>query len=186
MVGLRCLGRATHVLTAGHVVPWASRNWAMLFVPAYWDGVSVYGSGASSWVSDCRGWNTNQHVAAHDMAVLRLYTPLGSSLGWLGTKTYHDSWQGGPYWVLCGYPGAIAGGNRPYYQLGIPVLDDDEDGSTMEIEHQGDATGDDSCGPFFGFWNDGPYSIGTVSGGELDHGLGGPRTTISMPVTTPW
>jgi hypothetical protein len=47
-----------HVLTAGHVAPWGSQSWAMLFVPACWDGASVYGAGASSYVSDYRGWKT--------------------------------------------------------------------------------------------------------------------------------
>lgn len=155
-----------HVLTAGHVAPWGSNNWGMLFVPGYWDGASVNGAGASSWVSDYRGWNTNNNVAAHDISVLRLYNPVGSWLGWMGSKTYNDSWEGGNYWTLAGYPGAVAGANRPSAQWGIPVLDDDEDGDAMEIEHHGDATAGDSGGPFFGFWNDGPYAIGTVSGGE--------------------
>nr|MBA2695436.1 serine protease [Actinomycetota bacterium] len=55
-----------HVLTAGHVCPWGSGSWAMLFVPAYWDGSSVHGEGARSYVSDFNGWNTNNTVAAHD------------------------------------------------------------------------------------------------------------------------
>ncbi len=155
-----------HVLTAGHVCPWGSQSWAMLFVPGYWNGASVYGAGASSWTSDYRGWNTNDTVAAHDLAVLRLYTPIGPWLGWMGTKVYDSSWQGGPYWTLAGYPAAIAGGERPSYQSGIPVLDDDSEGDAKEIEHHGSATGGDSGGPFFGFWNDGPYAVGTTSGGE--------------------
>jgi len=160
-----------HVLTAGHVAPWGSQNWGMQFFPGYWDGASVSGPGAASWTSDVRGWNTGNQVAAHDMCVLRLYDPVGSWLGWMGTRTYDDSWEGGNYWTLAGYPGAIAGANRPSYQSGIPVLDDDEDGDAMEIEHHGDATAGDSGGPFFGFWNDGPYAIGTVSGGEAISGF---------------
>lgn len=155
-----------HVVTAGHVCPWSSHSWAMLFVPAYWNGSSAYGAGAQSWTSDYRGWNTDDTVAAHDMAVLRLYDPLGPWLGWMGTKVYDSSWEGGPYWTLAGYPAAIAGGERPSSQSGIPVLDDDSDGDAKELEHHGDASGGDSGGPFFGFWNDGPYSVGTTSGGE--------------------
>jgi V8-like Glu-specific endopeptidase len=156
-----------HVLTAGHVAPWGSQHWAMLFVPAYYDGASLAGAGATSWVSDYRGWNTNDTVAAHDMCVLRLYdADLGPSLGWMGSKVYDTSWQNGPYWTLAGYPGLIAGAQRPSYQSGIPVLDDDSDSGALEIEHHGSATAGDSGGPFFGFWSDGPYTIGTVSGGE--------------------
>lgn len=154
------------MLTAGHMIPWGSSNWKMLFVPGYYDGQSVNGAGAQSWVSDCYGWNTGGTVAAHDMAVCRLYTPLGGWLGYLGAKTYDSSWQDGNYWTLCGYPYSITGGARPSYQSGIPVLDDDSDGSAEELEHHGDSTPGDSGGPFFGFWNDGPYAIGTTSGGE--------------------
>jgi len=155
-----------HVLTAGHVCPWGSSSWAMRFVPSYWNGAPLCGPGAQSWTSDFRGWDTHDQVAAHDIAVLRLYDPIGSWLGWMGTKVYDSSWEGGSYWTLAGYPGAIAGGERPSYQSGIPVLDDDNDGDAKEIEHHGDATPGDSGGPFFGFWSGGPYAIGTTSGGE--------------------
>ena len=155
-----------HVLTAGHVCPWGSGSWAMQFVPSYWNGSPLLGPGAQSWTSDYRGWNTNDTVAAHDIAVLRLYDPIGSWLGWMGTKVYDSGWNGGPYWTLAGYPGAIAGAQRPSYQPGIQVLDTDGDGDAQEIEHHGDATAGDSGGPFFGFWNDGPYAVGTTSGGE--------------------
>lgn len=159
-----------HVLTAGHVCPWGSGSWAMRFVPNYWNGAPVLGAGAQSWTSDYRGWNTSHTVAAHDMAVLRLYDPIGSWLGWMGTKTYDSGWNGGAYWTLAGYPAAVAGGERPSYQSGIPVLDDDNDGDAKELEHHGDATGGDSGGPFFGFWSDGPYTVGVTSGGERIYG----------------
>lgn len=158
-----------HVLTAGHVAPWGSSSWAMLFVPGYWDGASIFGAGASSYVSDYRGWNTGT-VAAHDICVLRLYDPLGSRLGWIGSRTYDDDWEGGNYWSLTGYPGAIAGAQRPVYQSGVAVLDDDEDGSAQELEHHGDSSPGESGGPMFGFWNDGPHAIGTTSGGETISG----------------
>src|SRR5579883_759708 len=99
------------VLTAGHMVPWGSSNWAMKFVPAFYDGASTLGPGVSSWVSDAQGYN--DPVSAWDMAVLRLYTPLGQSYGYYGAKTYDSSWEGGDYWTLAGYPGAIANANRP-------------------------------------------------------------------------
>jgi V8-like Glu-specific endopeptidase len=155
-----------HVLTAGHVCPWNAGSWAMQFVPAYWDGAPLLGPGAQSWTSDFRGWNTNDTVAAHDMAVLRLYDPIGSSLGWMGTKVYDSSWNNGNYWTLAGYPGAIAGAQRPSYQSGIAVLDSDSDGDAQELEHHGDATPGDSGGPFFGFWSGAPYAVGATSGGE--------------------
>lgn len=156
-----------HVLTAGHVAPWGSPNWGMLFVPGYYDGSSVVGAGASSWVSDFRSLDSGAaSVSAHDMSVLRLYDPLGDQLGYFGYKVYDRAWQDGNYWALVGYPGMVTS-ERPSFQIGIPVLDNDVDGDAMELEHQGDVTGGDSGGPFFGTWPDGfPYVIGTVSGGE--------------------
>jgi hypothetical protein len=155
-----------HVLTAGHIAPWGSANWGMLFVPGYYDGSSVVGSGANSWVSDFRSLDSGTaSVSAHDLSLLRLYDPLGDQLGWFGSKVYDPAWQDGNYWTLVGYPIRVTS-ERPSFQIGIPVLDNDVDGDAMELEHQGDATRGDSGGPFFGTWPDAPYIIGTVSGGE--------------------
>jgi V8-like Glu-specific endopeptidase len=162
-----------HVLTAGHVAPWGSANWGMLFVPGYYDGSSVVGSGANSWVSDFRSLDSGgSTVSAHDISILRLYDPLGDPLGYFGAKVYDRAWQDGNYWTLVGYPSMVTA-ERPSFQAGIPVLDNDIDGDAMELEHQGDTTAGDSGGPFFGIWPDGfPYVIGTVSGGEAITGGG--------------
>ncbi len=154
------------VLTAGHMAPWGSSNWAMQFIPAYYDGASTLGAGVSSWVSDYRGYDTNDQVSAWDMIVLRLYTPLGSTYGYFGAKTYDSAWQGGNYWTLAGYPGAVAGANRPSRQMWFPIVDDDSDGDADELEFYADATAGDSGGPVFGFWSGDPYAVGTLSGGE--------------------
>lgn len=154
------------VLTAGHVAPWGSGNWAMKFVPAYYDGGSALGPGVYSWVSDYYGYN--DPVSAWDMVVCRLYTPLGNSLGYFGAKTYDSSWEDGNYWTLAGYPGAVAGANRPSRQMWWPILDDDSDGNADELEFHADSTPGDSGGPVFGFWNGEawPSVVGTDSGGE--------------------
>jgi hypothetical protein len=137
-------------LTAGHVVPWDASSWMMRFVPAYYDGTSLLGAGAESYVSDARGWDTSYYSRlpdAHDMAILRLYHP---------------------YWNLTGYPSAIAGAERPSYQLGISVDEADASTDALDIEHRGDSTPGDSGGPFWATWPDGfPYVIGSVSGGEV-------------------
>jgi hypothetical protein len=114
-------------------------------------------------VTDAYGYNPDNHVVSHDMAVMRLADPLGSWLGYFGAMPYDDNWEGGNYWTLVGYPSAVTS-ERPSYQSGIAVLDDDEDGDAQELEHHGDDTGGDSGGPFFGWWTDGPYVVGTVSG----------------------
>src|SRR6266511_2489600 len=71
------------VLTAGHIAPWGSGNWAMRFVPAYYDGGSTLGAGLGAWVSDYWGYNPGE-VSAWDMVVLRLYTPLDNTYGYFG------------------------------------------------------------------------------------------------------
>lgn len=160
------------VLTAAHMVPWGSgTNWKALFVAGYYDGNSSSGPGGQSWVTNAHGYAGNS-VTAHDMAVMRLSDPLGDWLGYLGFRGYEDRWEGGDYWHLVGYPSAVTS-ERPSWQGGIHVIDDDEDGDGQELEHHGDDTGGDSGGPFFGFWDDGPYAIGTVSGYEEITGVFG-------------
>lgn len=154
------------VLTAGHMCPWGSPNWAMQFIPAYYDGTSTLGRGVSSYVSDYYGYDTDESVSAWDMAVLRLYTPLGVTHGYFGSKNYDSAWEGGDYWTLAGYPGAVSGGNRPSRQMWWPVLDDDGSGSAEEVEYEADATAGNSGGPVFGFWGGAPYAIATHSGGS--------------------
>lgn len=158
------------ILTAGHIVPWGSgTNWKALFVAGYYDGSSTAGPGGQSWITSAHGWNPGGSVVAHDMAVMRLQDPLGSWLGYFGSKAYDDDWEGGNYWHLVGYPSAITS-ERPSWQGGIHVIDDDEDSDAQELEHHGDDTGGDSGGPFFGFWSGQPYAIGTVSGYEVISG----------------
>lgn len=156
------------ILTASHMLPWGSASWKALFVPGYFNGGPLPGEGAASWCSDYRGYQFEPDDQAFDMAVLRLYDPVGSSVGWMGAKTYVSGWQDQPFWSLVGYPGdaALAGGEQPTIEQGIRVLDDDSDGDFLEIEHRADTSDGNSGGPLFAFWDDGPYVIGTHSGYE--------------------
>ena len=155
------------ILTCSHTLPIGSPSWKCLFVPAYFDGAPVAGAGAASWSSDFRGFTFEADDQAFDMAVLRLYDPLGNGLGFFGSKVYHPSWQDQPWWTLVGYAGDIAGAERPCFEAGIRVLDDDSDGDFLEIEHRADTSDGNSGGPLFSVWPDGfPYVIGTHSGYE--------------------
>jgi hypothetical protein len=140
----------------------------MLFTPGYYDGSSTLGSGAYSYVEEAVAYDTPLSRQAYDMAVLKLYQPLGDWLGYFGARLYYDDWEGGAYWTMCGYPGEIAGGERPAYQTRIRVIDDDSDGDALEIEHRGDASDGNSGSPFFGWWDPGPYVIGTHAGGQIE------------------
>lgn len=137
------------ILTASHVVPWGSgSNWKALFVPAYYDGVSVYGTYTASWITSARGYR--DHDQGDDMAVMRLAQPLGDWLGYFGYKTYNDDWEDGDYWTLAGYPGDVAGGRRPSANYWFPITDDDNDGAGVELEYKADSNSGNSGGP--GVW----------------------------------
>ena len=165
----RALVGSNIVVTAGHMVPWNQSPWWMRFVPAYYDGTSLHGNGVESYVSDAVGFDV-EDVVGYDWAILKLYNPLGSWLGYFGANGYSDSWEDLPVWTVAGYPGAIAGANRPSYQSGIPVVDDDSDSEGgLEIEHYGDTSGGNSGGPMFAWWADDPRLVGVVSGGEEEY-----------------
>lgn len=159
------------ILTAGHVAPWGSNPWMVLFVPAYYNGSSTLGSGVYSYVESYWGYDTGDQVSAWDYVVMKLYDPLGDYLGWFGSKTYDDGWNDGNYWNLVGYPGAVANAEQPSWQGGISFHDDDEDGDAMELEtDNGDSSPGDSGGPMFAWWSDGwPYIVGEISGQEEEY-----------------
>jgi V8-like Glu-specific endopeptidase len=155
------------IATAGHVVPWDDKSWWMRFVPAFYDGSSLFGAGVESYVSDARGYDVNGSVTGYDWAVCRLYEPLGSYLGYFGYNGYSDDWENDPYWSVIGYPSAVAGAQRPSFQGS--VTSDDTDGDSnggLEIETKADLTPGNSGGPMFGWWDGDPRLIGVVSGQE--------------------
>lgn len=157
------------IATAGHVVPWDDSPWWMRFVPAFYDGSSLYGTSVQSYVSDARGYEVEGRPTGYDWAVCRLYEPLGHWLGYFGYNGYTDDWEDRPYWSVIGYPGAIAGGQRPSFQGSITSFDTDGDSNGgLEIETRGDVTPGNSGGPMFGWWNGDPRLIGVVSGEEED------------------
>jgi hypothetical protein len=142
----------------------------MRFVPAFFNGASLFGAGVQSYVSDCKGYNTSGDVTGYDFAVCRLYTALGDSLGYFGYNGYDDDWEDEPYWTLLGYPSAVASGQKPSFQGSIPVIDDDGDSNGgLEIESHADMTPGNSGGPLFGWWNGDPRLIGVVSGQEEEY-----------------
>lgn len=159
-----------HVLTVAHVCPWNAPNWGMMFFPGFYDGVSVAGSGAMSWTSDWRALanvTAQDSVRSSDLAVLRLYDPLGDALGYFGAKVYQPGWS--PLtWGLHGYPSAIANAMRPSGHYGIGVIRTNADGERLELTHRGDSTGGNSGSPLWHFWGDDiAYAIGVQSAGRV-------------------
>jgi V8-like Glu-specific endopeptidase len=159
------------VVTAGHMVPWGSDSWWMRFVPAYFNGTSLYGAGVESYVSDVRGYNTTG--AGFDWAILRLYEPLGRSLGYFGYNSYTDDWNDLPVWSNIGYPGDIDNAEEPAFQQGYTINDtdgDDNGGEELETENC-DLNFGNSGGPMFAWWNNGtdPRVVGVVSAQETEY-----------------
>jgi V8-like Glu-specific endopeptidase len=162
------------MVTAGHMVPWNSSSWWMQFVPDYFDGQSLLGAGVQSNVSDVQGYNTSYFSgspAGYDWAVCKLYNPVGGPLGYFGFNGYSSDWENWNVWDVAGYPVAVANGQRPSWQGGISILDDDgdsNDGQELESE-TADITGGNSGGPIWGWWNGDPRVIGVVSGFESEY-----------------
>lgn len=159
------LGTRT-ILTASHMVPWGSSNWKALFVPAYWMGSSLHGAWAASWVTDARGYSP--HSQGDDMAIMRLNTPLGSSLGWFGFRTYTSDLEDKNIWTLPGYPGDKGNppAEKPWLHANFPIIDDDNDGAGVELEYRADAYKGQSGAPVYAWFNGSPLVVGTHSGGE--------------------
>ncbi len=162
------------VITAGHMVPWksvAAGSWWMRFVPAYFNGSSLHGVGVESYVSDARGYNTGD--TGYDWAILRLYEPLGASLGYFGYNSYSDDWNDNPVWSNIGYPGDIDNAEEPAFQKGFTINDtdgDDNGGEELETENC-DLNHGNSGGPCFAWWNNGtdPRIVGVVSAQETEY-----------------
>ncbi len=165
------VGARTIVATA-HQMPrdGSPGKWGALFTPAYYNGISM--AGMASWCEAYRAATivVSDSTQAFDLSVLKLYDPLGTALGWFGSRTYNSDWEDESRWSLIGYPGYAADFNSgaawPTVENGIRVVDDDPDGSFAEIEHMGDASDGNSGGPLFGTWPEGPYIIGVHSSSE--------------------
>jgi V8-like Glu-specific endopeptidase len=170
------LGSRT-IMTASHIVPWGSSNWKALFVPAYYDGASIYGAWAPSWVTNSCGYPS--HSQGDDMAVLRLDVPLGNSLGSFGFRTYDPALGDLRIWTLPGYPfdKDYPPGVRPWLQLNFPIIDDDADGAGVELECRADTEKGQSGSPVFAWFNGWPEVVGTHSGAKDN--FGEPRQNVA-------
>jgi hypothetical protein len=115
-----------------------------------------------------------EYDIAEDYVVCVMDRRIGDELGWLGSKTYDDDWDGGAYWAHVGYPDDIGGGAQPVYEGGFSIKNSwspgfFETGSRLDMETFASLTNGDSGGPVFGYWSDGLYVVGVVSaGGSLD------------------
>ncbi len=158
-----------HLLTASHMIDWRPGNttgW-LKFTPMYYNGSAPFGSafGVRTYFKvKVTPPTIDSNEIKYDYVVVVLDRPAGNATGWLGTKSYSDSWDGGAYWTHVGYPGDLTGTQRPIWQSGI-ALDGDfwSPDSHESMSHRGDVWPGQSGGPFWGYWNGQPYAVGVQS-----------------------
>ena len=156
-----------HLLTCSHIVDWRPNNqtgW-IKFTPLYYNGsVPPFGFGYAVKVYynyKVSGPTIDGTEAKFDYTVIVLDKRLGNATGWLGSKTYSDSWDGQAVFTHTGYPGDLTGSQRPVYQNGIAL--DGNSSSAQNITHKGDIWPGQSGGPFFAYWDGKPYTVAVQS-----------------------
>ena len=160
------------VLTASHAVPWdAPAGWSMTFTPSYRSTAATPAPFGSSSVEHVRGHVTEEDdVNANDYVIAKLHTPLGNTVGWMGSRSFGnaDDYEG-PSWLSVGYPG-LSG--VPYFTADVKVVDVDSSGDGRELETADFLMGGWSGGPLIGFTGLDPYVLGIASGSETEFSVG--------------
>ncbi|MDU9007081.1 trypsin-like serine peptidase [Sedimentitalea todarodis] len=148
-----------HVLTCSHAIQWNADGTAgwVKFTPSYFDGSAPFGVAWGTMVYwegvKVVGPSINRNEGQHDYVCVVLNTRIGDLTGWMGSRSWSDDWDNEPYWSHIGYPGDLAGAQRPSFQSGISL-----DGSFWDREvhtrifHRGDVWPGQSGGPFFAWW----------------------------------
>lgn len=157
-----------HVLTASHCVDWTP-GWLTVDV-LYTNSNSLAASGA--WLAYAESQVGPGTIPAsqtdEDYAVLVLNDRLGDRFGWLGCRTYDSGWDDETdLWWSIGYPqDKSATGDTAYYQTNFMLNELGADfGSARLIRSDTfDNWPGQSGSPVFGFWANGPYAVGVVSG----------------------
>ncbi|MCY0976150.1 trypsin-like peptidase domain-containing protein [Chryseobacterium wangxinyae] len=158
-----------HLLTCSHIIDWKPNNqtgW-LKFTPMYYNGSAPYGTAwgiQTYYKHKVAGPTIDGTEVQFDYVVVVLDRPIGSSTGWLGSKSYSDSWDGQASFTHAGYPADLTGTQRPTFQTGI-ALDGDfwSPDDNESINHQADIWPGQSGGPFWGYWNGSPYAVATQS-----------------------
>jgi V8-like Glu-specific endopeptidase len=158
-----------HVLTASHVIDWS--NLATNFKAHLFDNSHVGSSFAAGVWRYEKITDVDSENVEEDYAVIVLNQELGDQLGYLGAKEYDDDWDGGSYWQSIGYASDLGGADRPIFQDDI-VLEEFDGGDMMVMSTtNGDFASGQSGSPVFGWWTQGPYAVGVVSGAGQDMNL---------------
>ncbi len=105
---------------------------------------------------------------SHDYAVMRLYEPLGTQLGYLGyVAPFDDDWRNLDVWFNVAYHRDFSSFERPAWQR-YAIEDDYEDDDGQLLETEASLEHGSSGSPFFSWFTDGHvYVVGVVGGGNV-------------------
>ncbi len=155
-----------HLLTCSHAIGWINppnpyvAGW-IKFTPSYFDASEPFGIAWGThiyWQEQVTPPTIDGTEGRNDYVVVALDRRMGDLTGWMGSRTYDDSWDAGAYWSHIGYPSDVSGGTRPTFQGSIGMDgDDNEPATNQQIYHQGDVWPGQSGGPFFGWWEGEPW-----------------------------
>lgn len=159
-----------HVLTANHVVDWATGGAGVVEVLRYGAGsvISTPINTVWSYPGVRLGAFVGYTEVDEDYAVLITDARIGDMFGTMGVRTYNSSWDDDAVWYNIGYPGDIGGPNQaslfPIWQSGKQLDEDEFDyGGGRAMTTTADTFPGQSGGPMFGFFDKGPYVVSVVS-----------------------
>lgn len=150
-----------HMLTVSHGISWngdGTAGWVR-FRPSYFSGDAPFGE---AWGIH---WYAYQQVTPptidgdeglEDYCLIVLDRRMGDTVGWMGSRTYSEDWDGDALWRHIGYPADLAGAEQPSYERDIS-LDGKNSDAAREIWHRADVSVGQSGGPFFAWWGDEPW-----------------------------
>lgn len=168
-----------HLLTVSHAMIWNADNscgWVR-FRPSYFDGSAPFGDAwAIRWYAYRKVFGPTLSTAEsrEDYVVLVLDRRIGDICGWMGSRTYSDSWDGSTYWRHIGYPGDLAAGQRPSYERDMALDGEGSDSNSHKRAwHKGDVWPGQSGGPFFAWWTgeSWPRVVAVQSGEQTSNNL---------------
>jgi V8-like Glu-specific endopeptidase len=171
-----------HMMTASHVVNWGPGNTAgwLKFTPLLFDGDEPFGHAWATriywWLQANGGDGINADECAFDYVVCVLDRRMGDTTGWMGSRSYSTSWNGGNYWGHIGYPSDLSSGQRPAF-IGYQAMNSTFTRTvggrdSFGIRHQIDVIPGQSGGPYFGFWSGEPWP--RIVSSQSAHQWGGP------------
>jgi V8-like Glu-specific endopeptidase len=162
-----------HVLTASHVVDWTP-GWVTVAVLQQYLTARDTANAVYAYASTRIGpGSISDSDSDEDYAVLVLDKRLGDTYGWFGSRTYDSAWDDETSaWRNLGYPADRGwAGTTPVYQRDffLNELGADYGSARLIRSDTFDNWPGQSGGPVFGFWDDGPYVVGVVSGQGSDY-----------------